>query len=112
MNPHLNALLADERRMCCPCGARTARPGTLCRKCRHTALWLRHTRHAKRADRTARRLAKPATPGTLPHSSPWSCSSGGRGHEPPHRADHASPSSTPSMTRATVTGAFSVSVGK
>ena len=58
MNPHLNALLADERRMCCPCGARTARPNTLCRKCRHTALWLRHAKHAKRADRAARRLAK------------------------------------------------------
>ena len=55
MHPHLIALLADQRRQCCPCGARTARPGSLCRKCRHTALWLRHTR---RADRAARRLAR------------------------------------------------------
>ena len=57
MHPHLIALLAEQRRMSCPCGARTARPGSLCRKCRHTALWLRHARHAKRADRAARRLA-------------------------------------------------------
>ena len=57
MHPHLNALLAEQRRLSCPCGARTARPGTLCRKCRHTALWLRHTREAKIAARTARRLA-------------------------------------------------------
>ena len=58
MHPHLNALLADQRRQSCPCGAYTGRPGSLCRKCRHTALWLRHTRHAKRAGRSARRLAR------------------------------------------------------
>lgn len=57
MHPHLIALLAEQRRMNCPCGARTTRPGMLCRKCRHTALWLRHTRDAKRAARTARRPA-------------------------------------------------------
>ncbi len=61
MHPHLNALLADQRRMCCPCGAHTGRPNTLCRKCRHTALWLRHTRHAGRADRAACRLARRGT---------------------------------------------------
>ena len=57
MHPHLVALLAEQRRMSCPCGARTARPGSLCRKCRHTAQWLRQTRDAKRAARTVRRLA-------------------------------------------------------
>ncbi len=57
MQPHLIAVLAEQRRLSCPCGARTARPGSLCRKCRHTALWLRRTRHAKRAERTACRLA-------------------------------------------------------
>lgn len=55
MHPQLLAQLADERRMCCPCGARTGRPNTLCRKCRHAALYLRHAKHA---DRAARRLAK------------------------------------------------------
>lgn len=58
MHPQLLAQLADERRLCCPCGARTGRPNTLCRKCRHTALYLRHAKHAKHADRAARRLAK------------------------------------------------------
>ena len=58
MHPHLIAVLAEQRRMSCPCGARTARPGTLCRKCRHTAEWLRHNQHVKRTDRTARRLAR------------------------------------------------------
>jgi hypothetical protein len=58
MHPHLIALLAEQRRQSCPCGAYTGRPGSLCRKCRHTTLWLRHTRHIKRADRAARRLAR------------------------------------------------------
>jgi hypothetical protein len=40
--PHLSATLISQRRMSCPCGAHTGRPNTLCRKCRHTALWLRH----------------------------------------------------------------------
>lgn len=61
MHPHLNAVLIDQRRMRCPCGAHAGRPNTLCRKCHHTALWLRHTRRAKRADRAARRLARRGT---------------------------------------------------
>ena len=69
MHPHLIAVLAEQRRLSCPCGAHTARPGSLCRKCRHTAQWLRHNQHAKRADRTARRLAS-TTPSRRPHCSP------------------------------------------
>lgn len=57
MHPHPSFVVAPQRRTSCPCGAYTGRPNTLCRKCRHTALWLRHTRDAKRAARTARRLA-------------------------------------------------------
>lgn len=58
MHPHLNAVLAEQRRLSCPCGAHTGRPNTLCRKCRHTALWLRHTRHARRPGQTARQMAR------------------------------------------------------
>ena len=58
MHPHLNVAVAQQRRTFCPCGAYTGRPNTLCRKCHHTALWLRHSQHAKRADRAIRRLAK------------------------------------------------------
>jgi hypothetical protein len=61
MHPHLNTVLVDQRRMSCPCGAHTGRPNTLCRKCHHTALWLRHTGQAKQADRAARRLARRGT---------------------------------------------------
>jgi hypothetical protein len=55
--PHLSATLISQHRTSCPCGARTGRPNTLCRKCRHTALWLRHARHTKHSTRTARRMA-------------------------------------------------------
>jgi hypothetical protein len=55
MPSHLNALLAEQRRLSCPCGARTTRPGALCSKCRHTILWLRHSRPAKHA--SPRRVA-------------------------------------------------------
>jgi len=70
MHPQLIALLAEQRRLSCPCGARTARRGSLCRKCRHTAQWLRHNQHVKPTDRTARRLAghagqTPALPALL-----------------------------------------------
>jgi ribosomal protein L40E len=60
--PHLSATLIGQRRTSCPCGARTTRPGTFCRKCHHTALWLRHTRQAKHATRTARRMATHRAP--------------------------------------------------
>ena len=70
MHPHLNALLAEQRRLSCPCGARTARPGTLCRKCRHTALWLRHTREAK-TPRALPAAWPPTRASARPHFSPW-----------------------------------------
>ncbi len=62
MHPHLSVALAQQRRTFCPCGAYTGRPNTLCRKCHHTALWLRHSQHAKRADRAIRRLARERRP--------------------------------------------------
>jgi hypothetical protein len=52
MHPYMNELLVEQRRRSCPCGAQTARPGTLCSKCRHTALWRRHKRQAKHGVRT------------------------------------------------------------
>lgn len=58
MHPHLNAVLVRRQRTNCPCGARAPRPNMLCCKCQNTALWLRHTRHAKRADRAVRHLAR------------------------------------------------------
>ena len=58
MHPHPSFVVAPQRRTFCPCGAYTGRPNTLCRKCRHTALWLRHSRRTKYADRAVRRMAR------------------------------------------------------
>ena len=57
MPTNLNAHLAEQRRLSCRCGARTTRPGTLCTKCRRTALWQPRTGQPKRATRTARCMA-------------------------------------------------------
>ena len=55
MHPYLNTVLVEQRRQSCPCGSHTARPGTLCQKCRHAAMWRRHKGQAKRPARTTRR---------------------------------------------------------
>lgn len=40
-NLALTAILAEQRRRQCPCGAVADRPFGLCRKCQHRAAWRR-----------------------------------------------------------------------
>jgi hypothetical protein len=54
-HPRLIAVLADDRRRQCPCGAVAEQPQRLCRKCHARMTWRRKTTRTSR--RAARRLA-------------------------------------------------------
>jgi hypothetical protein len=51
-HPHLIAVLAQDQRRQCPCGAVADRPYSLCRKCQARVAWRR------KAMRTRRRAAR------------------------------------------------------
>lgn len=54
-HPRLIAVLADDRRRQCPCGAVAEQSERLCRKCHARMTWRRKTTRTSR--RAARRLA-------------------------------------------------------
>lgn len=53
-NLALTVILADQRRLQCPCGAVTDRPFELCRKCQDRTAWRRKTTFARRKDKRRR----------------------------------------------------------